>query len=392
MRHCILKALAVIVLGSAAPLFADDFQDFNEAADIWDTQEETPAAEAAGIAQGPDAAAVAMLREVRDAETLLYTEGCWFGPSEDGRLPGSGGGTGIGRELVGPLPAATATAHGALLASRHHRTNKAQAVGFGLSKDIWLRVDVAETRDSFTVYARRRQSGRAYAWDLEALEPWLCENDEWRGRDGIQAAPAPVTSGRVDLEGRDCGGKQIRQWTRLSAVQGNAWGPDETAEATARDWATMEAGLFADCQVFGATEQGILPGSGRGGRGAELLGPLEQADHSGQPGALLSGRSGNGRACGISYGILAGVYLRADTNPERNSYILYARHAQSGRVYALDADDGGFFICENDDWIGQSGILATPAPVTGARDDLAGKDCGGKPIRQWAPLASPRGF
>lgn len=388
MRHCIFKALALIVLASTAPLFAVDVHASNEADKVRGTLEATPATESAGLALRPDTAAEAALRKVLDAQVLLYLEGYWFGLSEAGRLPGSGGGTGTGAELVGPLSAATVTAHGALLASSHHSTGKAQAIGFELGKDIWLRADVAATRDSFTAYARHRQSGRVYAWDHEGMEPWVCENDAWRDKDGILATPAPVNSGRVDLEARDCGGKQIRQWTRLSAVQGSSMGHDETAEKVARDCSTYEFGLFTDCQVFGVTELGLLPGSGRSGKGSELLGPLEQADYSGHPGALLSGRFREGQVCGIGFGIFSGVYLRADTAPDQMSFIVYTRHEQSGRVYALVGDEGDFLICENDDWIGQSGILATTFPVTRGAGTLEGKDCGGKQIRQWRRLAS----
>lgn len=165
-------------------------------------------------------------------------------------------------------------------------------------------------------------------------------------------------------------------------------GHDETAEKVARDCSTFEFALFTDCQIFGVTEQGILPGSGRIGKGSELLGPLEQAGYSGQPGALLSGHSRDGRACGIGLGIFNGVYLRADTAPDQTSFIVYTRHEQSGRVYALVGDEGAFFICENDDWIGQRGILATTGPVTRGPGHLKGKDCGGKQIRQWIPLES----
>ena len=50
MRHCLFKALVVIVLGSTVPFFADDFQAFNEVGTVWAAQKETPETGSAGVA------------------------------------------------------------------------------------------------------------------------------------------------------------------------------------------------------------------------------------------------------------------------------------------------------------------------------------------------------
>lgn len=171
-------------------------------------------------------------------------------------------------------------------------------------------------------------------------------------------------------------------------ADGSAPRPDAEAEAALRNARTAAEVLMADCAACGASEEGTLPGSGRGGRGTELLGPLEHADHPEKSGALLSGRSRPGQPCGLGIDLPTGVYLRADTTPGHDSYVMYARHGQSGRVYALDAEDSGIFFCENDEWIGQSGILAAPVPVTSGRNDLDGQDCGGGQIPRWTRLSS----
>lgn len=379
MRHWICNILACVILGSAASLAAADVQSFGETDEDW--------AEAGGSALRPDAEAEAALRNAATAQEVMMGDYAVFGASEEGVDPGSGGGT-EGAVLLGPLPAATVAEYGALLTAQD-RKGERRGIGIELGQDIYLRADVNLGRDSHVIYARHLRSGRVYAWDADSREPWVCENDGWIGPNGIAAETVPVTAGRNDLDGVDCGGRQIRRWTRLSLVSpGDRSAHDEAAESTLRNARTAAEVLMADCAACGASEEGALPGSGRGGRGTELLGPLEQADYPEQSGALLSGRSRSGQPCGLGIDLPTGVYLRADASPGYDSYIIYARHGQSGRVYALDANDAGIFFCENDEWIGQSGILAAPVPVTAGQNDLDGRDCGGKQTSRWTRLSS----
>lgn len=165
-------------------------------------------------------------------------------------------------------------------------------------------------------------------------------------------------------------------------------GQNRTASTDLRNLAAMEERFLAQFQSYATTELGKWPGSGGSdGMGEELLGPLEGGEEK-EEGALLSGSDSKGRPHGRSIIVRDGVYLRADSNAERDSYIAYARHGKSGRVYALDPDNGELLVCENEDWVESEGIMATTYPVTKGRDDLSGRNCGGEMFAVWTPSAN----
>ena len=173
----------------------------------------------------------------------------------------------------------------------------------------------------------------------------------------------------------------------------------DAASNTVRNFAAMEDRFLSRFKTVGTTESGgRLPGSGgNAGVGEELVGPTTAATEEGKkskekdaekPGSLISGTDAKGSVRGWGIEIGEDICLRIDSSAERDSYIVYARHIDSGRVYAKDADGESPLFCENEDWIGEEGILAKAATVTKGRDDLLGQPCGGRQTAVWTDLSA----
>lgn len=181
---------------------------------------------------------------------------------------------------------------------------------------------------------------------------------------------------------------------------------NSAAESDVRNLKTAEEILMGDYRVYGATEEGTLPGSGGvKGTGAELMGPLEAAKAAGDtgnlrkrpgsaaatapaiPGAFITGKDSEGVVRGIGISVGAGVFLQADISPKGDANAIYGRHQQGNQAYSSESDTTGIFVCENDAWVNQKGILAKrAAEVSAMYDDLAEEDCGGKQIAKWKYL------
>lgn len=334
-------------------------------------------------------AAKQAVRHFATTEELLFGEFQSFGVSESGTLPGSGRRRGEGTELFGPLDAGTEETAGAMISAGWGDDSSPVGLGVELGLDLYLRADTSADAKSFTVYARHKKSGLVFARDGDSPDLWVCENPAWAGRSGIQALPAPVRAGRNDLDGTECGGSPVSIWTNLWRQERRQ---DSAAERMALTAAAAEERLFAGHRVFGASEAAALPGAGGGqGKGTELSGPLAAASvgWNGQKtqGALLSGLDHDGKARGQGFAVGADLYLRADASAAFDSYIVYVRHRKSGRVFAKDADADRLWVCDNDAWAGQSGILALPASVTAGRNDLDGAECCSAPLRTWQLLS-----
>ncbi len=164
---------------------------------------------------------------------------------------------------------------------------------------------------------------------------------------------------------------------------------NSSAESDVRNIKTAEEVLMGDFQVYGTSESGVvLPGSGgTAGAGTPTAGPLGPATPAAR-GALLSSTDNTAApaAHGVGIGIGNGVTIQADTMAANASFAVYAHHMQGNRGYATEADTTAMYFCENQAWIGATGIQVTTTAQTAGFDDLAGVACGGAPITNWTAM------
>lgn len=85
----------------------------------------------------------------------------------------------------------------------------------GVGTDLSVRADTSADADSYIVYARHKKSSLVFALDADAMESWVCENEDWIDHRNIPATPAPVTAGRNDLDGTECGGSPVSTWKKM---------------------------------------------------------------------------------------------------------------------------------------------------------------------------------
>ena len=167
---------------------------------------------------------------------------------------------------------------------------------------------------------------------------------------------------------------------------------NSSAESDTRNVKTAEEVLMGDSYVYGySVKKGILPGSAgdNGGQaGALVVGPANAATAAAS-GALLEGcdhsTEHNKHAVGI--GIGNSVSLQADTNAPYSTFQVAAHHFQGNRAFATEADTTALYYCENDTFIGKTGLQAkVPGTLNAGQDDLKGFACGGGKTTNWTAL------
>lgn len=138
-------------------------------------------------------------------------------------------------------------------------------------------------------------------------------------------------------------------------------GFNASAQSDARNCATSEAAFFADWQVYGSSA--TAAGAG-GGVGALLTGPSGVAAH------LITGTaSAANRTLAIPLGNL--VSLVANTDANRTSFTVGAKHLQGNTIFGTDSDTTSTYI--NPTLVAEGTILAVGnVPVaTNSVDDFA---------------------
>ena len=182
---------------------------------IWQLlSEEERTQSTAAMAAMQNSAATAALVAMATAEEGLFIAQHVFGTTQRGHLPGSGI-RGNGMTLYGPLQAGTETSSGALLTSVDSNGEKTGLGLPGVGTDLSVRADTSADADSYIVYARHKKSSLVFALDADAMESWVCENEDWIDHRNIPATPAPVTAGRNDLDGTECGGSPVSTWKKM---------------------------------------------------------------------------------------------------------------------------------------------------------------------------------
>lgn len=148
---------------------------------------------------------------------------------------------------------------------------------------------------------------------------------------------------------------------------------NSSAQSDVRNTKTAEEVLQADHQVYGASENGALPGAGipAGGLGATLAGPFAPSTTAVAGGALSST---NAAAVNVAVGIGVGnnVFLQADLTAAggAGSFIITARHDMGPRSYSTDSDTTAIYFIDDPGMIGLGAMTVTPVVATNGADDL----------------------
>jgi len=143
---------------------------------------------------------------------------------------------------------------------------------------------------------------------------------------------------------------------------------NSSAQSDVRNVKTSEETLQADHQVYGASNNGTLPGAGfAGGAGQALNGPLAPAT-TGVAGALLEATNAAGEDVAIAFGLGNLVYMQVDTEAGGlASYIVCARHQNGSRAYATDSDTTAIYFIDDPGLVGTAALTITlPTAVVGS--------------------------
>lgn len=168
-----------------------------------------------------------------------------------------------------------------------------------------------------------------------------------------------------------------------------------SAQSDLRNAKTAQESLFSDNNTYGITQNLALnaltaPDAG----GAVLSGPLGAATAT-VAGGALAGSTAQDRITGIGFALSNGVSLSSytdDAGPANAaaaaSYLMYAKHIQGPRAFAVESENTGIFMVENPAFAGTAmAIGATPAgPVASstAIDIVSGTTAGGGlPTAAW---------
>ena len=142
---------------------------------------------------------------------------------------------------------------------------------------------------------------------------------------------------------------------------------NSSAESECRNVKTAEEVLMGDAYIYGDSLKGqTLPGTNAsGGNGAELVGPgnAATATVSGM-GIFAMDHSANPAYHGVGIGIGNAVTLQANTDTPFATYFVVSHHFQGNRVFGTEADTTAMYYCENDTWIGTTGISATKPAIS----------------------------
>ena len=166
---------------------------------------------------------------------------------------------------------------------------------------------------------------------------------------------------------------------------------NSSAESDVRNVKTAEEVLMGDAYVYGDSRDGQkLPGSSipsQGAQGVLLKGPgnastsevagmgVFAVDHTASPGPH-----------GVGIGVGNAVSLKANTDTNYATYYVYAHHFQGNRAFGSEAESTALYYCENDAFIGKTGIPATEPSATVSKDDYKDVSCGGSPNNSWRAL------
>jgi prepilin-type N-terminal cleavage/methylation domain-containing protein len=158
-----------------------------------------------------------------------------------------------------------------------------------------------------------------------------------------------------------------------------------SAQSDVRNSRTGEEATFADFQVYGYTQNAILPGAGGFGAGALINGPLSPATTVVAGGLLTTSAGVPLTPVGVGIGVGNLVTLAASTDAAGASYVVASEHQNGDTSYSADSDSTALFWVRNQAWIGVPAPAinsVVPAPVAGA-DDITGVAGGGAPIATW---------
>ena len=169
---------------------------------------------------------------------------------------------------------------------------------------------------------------------------------------------------------------------------------NSSAESDCRNAKTAEEVLMGDAFIYGMSKESAkVPGTGvvsnNGGAAGDVLqgpGNAATASNSGM-GVFGVDHTQNTDPHGVGIGVGNAVYLQADTDSPYATYHVVTHHFQGNRAFAAEADSTALYYCENDSFIGKSGLRATkPSALTPGVDDIKDKGCGGNPFTNWRAL------
>lgn len=170
---------------------------------------------------------------------------------------------------------------------------------------------------------------------------------------------------------------------------------NSSAESDCRNVKTAEEVLMGDAYIYGYSETGqTLPGTStdNGGKtGTMVTGPGNAATAN-EAGLLIGGtdHTVTPKQHGVGIGLGNAVSLTADTDGPYSTYQVVSHHFQGNRGFATEADTTAMYYCENDDFIGKTGLatLSYPGTLNPGKDDLkATPACGGKASQpDWTAL------
>ena len=118
--------------------------------------------------------------------------------------------------------AATATANGSRLAGNNDGTGKTFAVPMGLGVKMVMLTNTpaavagTDTATSFLVFTRAIEGDTAYAYDSDmASVLYSVSNPNWKGIEGLLAAPRASVSQTNDIDGQAGNGSPSANWTQV---------------------------------------------------------------------------------------------------------------------------------------------------------------------------------
>jgi prepilin-type N-terminal cleavage/methylation domain-containing protein len=184
-------------------------------------------------------------------------------------------------------------------------------------------------------------------------------------------------------------------------------GYNAAANSDCRNGGTAEEAIMADYVTYGLTANGMLPGAGGTGIGADVAGPVPSASSTTAGGGLTSGpTAGAGGAAvrpivGVGLSASNNVTLRGDSldvgagplQGYASSYLMICKHTMGDSAYGREAESTASFMCRNSGvaWVNNVGLGMITIPAATVGGDFQGVggapiNCGGAEVPNWLAM------